>query len=50
MKLHHDLPTKWRNFLNLLAYLPVRFPDRLVYKIIRRNKRMIKCEAKGAMW
>ena len=39
------MPTRWRNFLIILTDWPYRFPDRLIYKIERYNKRLAMFEA-----
>ena len=46
-KVRFSLPTRWRNFLNVLADWPDQFPDRLMYRIERCNKRLAMSEARG---
>ena len=39
------MPTQWKNFLRIFTDGSYRFPDRLIYKIERCNKRLAMFEA-----
>ena len=46
-KVRFSLPTRWRNFLNVLATRRTSSPDRLMSRIERCNKRLAMSEARG---